>query len=328
VKTIAFFNNKGGIGSTTLLYNLACMIADRGQTVLAVDLGLLANLTSLFLDEHALEDFWPDTRHARTILGAVQPIIRGFGDAQTPHVEKIDERLSLIVGDPALTRLEDELSDAWLGCEAGKESAFNVMTAFYTTVQQAARDIDAEWVLVDIGPSLGALNRASLLVAERVIVPVDPDLISLQGLRNLGPALRTWRRSWDEVSAKSFATPVIRRAVMEPLGYVMMLSRMVHGRAPNADVQWIDRFPSAYRESVLDISEGSAPRAADDPFCLAILKQNRSLMSMALDARKPVFTLKPADGAIGAYAQAVRDAYTDFHRLAQVIAQRCGSELD
>jgi cellulose biosynthesis protein BcsQ len=55
MKTVAFFNNKGGVGKTTLVYHLAAMMAERGQTVLAVDLDPQANLTSMFLSEEELE---------------------------------------------------------------------------------------------------------------------------------------------------------------------------------------------------------------------------------------------------------------------------------
>ena len=85
MKTIAFFNNKGGVGKTTLVYHLACMIAERGETVLAVDLDPQANLTSMFLSEDQLELLWPNGEHPGTIFGALRPIIRGLGDVQAPH---------------------------------------------------------------------------------------------------------------------------------------------------------------------------------------------------------------------------------------------------
>jgi chromosome partitioning protein len=103
---------------------------------------------------------------------------------------------------------------------------------------------------------------------------------------------------------------------------------MQHGmrenRPPKAYQRWIDRFPPAYREFVLDNASGLAPAAEDDPYCLAMLKHHRSLMPMAMKARKPVFALKPADGAIGAHGEAVRSAYQDFLALAKRIADRCG----
>lgn len=112
MKTVAFFNNKGGVGKTTLVYHLAYMIADRGETVLVVDLDPQANLTSMFLDEDRLETLWPLGEHPNTIFGALRPIIRGIGDVLTPHIQAIAPGLGLVVGDLALSTFEDKLSDA------------------------------------------------------------------------------------------------------------------------------------------------------------------------------------------------------------------------
>jgi chromosome partitioning protein len=51
---------------------------------------------------------------------------------------------------------------------------------------------------------------------------------------------------------------------------------------------------------------------------------SRRLMPLAQDARKPMFFLKPADGAIGGHVAAVRDCYDDFEALAKRIRQSVG----
>lgn len=58
-----------------------------------------------------------------------------------------------------------------------------------------------------------------------------------------------------------------------------------------------------------------------------LLKQYRSLMPLAQEARRPIFFLKPADGAIGSHMTAVQDCYRDFRDLAKRIARRCGVVL-
>lgn len=58
MKTIAFFNNKSGVGKTTLVYNLAWMFAELGLSVVVADLDPQANLTSMFLEEEELESLW------------------------------------------------------------------------------------------------------------------------------------------------------------------------------------------------------------------------------------------------------------------------------
>ena len=69
------------------------------------------------------------------------------------------------------------------------------------------------------------------------------------------------------------------------------------------------------------------PPVAQDPYNLALLKHYRSLMPMAMEARKPIFALKPADGAIGAHVEAVRSCYGDFLALARKIAAGAGLAL-
>jgi cellulose biosynthesis protein BcsQ len=328
MKTIAFFNNKGGVGKTTLVYHLATMIADRGQNVLAVDLDPQANLTSMFLAESRLEQLWPVGEHPHTIFGALRPIIRGVGDVLVPHVESINPNLGLVVGDLGLSTFEDKLSDAWPRCHNSDESAFRIMTAFHRGVQQAAKLVEADWILMDVGPNLGAINRAALIAGDRVIIPLGPDLFSLQGLQNLGPALRGWRKSWKELLTKNPDPSLdMPGGAIEPIGYVVMQHGMRENRPPKAYQRWIDRFPNAYRESVLAEPAVDEMTSADDPYCLAMLKHYRSLMPMAMEARKPVFALKPADGAIGAHGEAVQNAYADFLRLARRIAERCSTEL-
>jgi cellulose biosynthesis protein BcsQ len=89
MKTVAFFNNKGGVGKTSLVYHLAWMFAEHGVKTLAVDLDPQANLTAMFLNESRLERLWPDGDHPDTVYGAISPILRGTGDIHAPHIERI-----------------------------------------------------------------------------------------------------------------------------------------------------------------------------------------------------------------------------------------------
>ena len=84
------------------------------------------------------------------------------------------------------------------------------------------------------------------------------------------------------------------------------------------------RIPGEYRRSVLNKRASGTPAINADPSCIATLKNYRSLMPMAQEARKPMFFLKPADGAIGGHMAAVQDGYRDFRALAKRIARRCG----
>lgn len=327
MKTIAFFNNKGGVGKTSLVYHLAWMFADRGTKTLAVDLDPQANLTAMFLKEERLESLWPDDEHPDTVYGAIRPILRGTGDIIQPHVEKITNNLRLIAGDLGLSRFEDKLSDAWPRCHNRDESAFRTMTAFHRLVQQGT-DWGAKLALIDVGPNLGAINRSALIAADQVCLPLAPDIFSLQGLKNLGPTLHDWRTTWADLLPKAPADLPMPKGTMQPIGYIVMQHGISSGNRPvKAYNRWMDRIPGVYREAVLGESITPPPVIKEDPHCLSLLKHYRSLMPMAMEVHKPIFFLKSADGAIGAHIEAVRSCYTDFKKLAARIAVASGIDF-
>lgn len=326
---IAFFNNKGGVGKTSMVYHLSWMFADQGLRVMAADLDPQCNLTAAFLDEFRLEEVLPADDHPLTIFGSVQPLKKGTGDiTDAPHVETISERLGLILGDMALSTFEDQLSEVWPKCMDRDERAFRVTSAFWRVLQKAAQRHGTQVILVDLGPNLGAINRATLIASDYVVVPLGPDLFSLQGLDNLGPALRRWREEWRERTAKNPVSDLrLPPGRIEPIGYVVLRHSVRLDRPVKAFDRWISRIPGTYRKSVL-FEDDEIPMTIDkDPHCIAKLKDYRSLMPLAQEARKPMFFLKPADGALGAHTAAVAEAYKDFLAVARRIAERIGIGL-
>jgi chromosome partitioning protein len=304
-----------------------------GLTVVAADLDPQANLTVNFLDEDQLEALWSAGKtHARTVYGSLAPLIRGVGDiAEPPLVEvsqpelvEVGNRVFVLPGDLALSLFEDDLSSQWPACLDRKERAFRVISAFWRLLATAGRQVDADMILVDVGPNLGAINRAALIAADHVVIPLAPDLFSVQGLQNLGPTLRTWRAEW---SARLERTPdpdlALPQGRMRPAGYVLLGHGVRLGRPVQAYQRWMGRIPGVYREAVLDIDD-AAPSVADDPYCLGQLKHYRSLMPMSYEARKPVFDLKPADGAFGGHQAAVSAARADFAALTKRILGEVG----
>jgi chromosome partitioning protein len=107
---------------------------------------------------------------------------------------------------------------------------------------------------------------------------------------------------------------------MQPLGYIVIQHSVRLDRPVIAYRRWNDRIENIYREAILGERGNSTLLLTEYPSCLALLKHYKTLMFMAKEARKPMFHLKPADGAIGSHIQAVQSAYGDFQQLAQKIA--------
>jgi chromosome partitioning protein len=326
---IAFFNNKGGVGKTSLVYHLAWMYQEQGKRVIAVDFDPQANLTAAFLDEERLEEIWLAKDQPNTVFRCIQPLIRGVGDIAPPQLEVVSEQLALLTGDLQLSGFEDDLSAEWPGCLDRKERSFRIISAFWRLIQSAIEQQQADIVLMDLGPNLGAINRAALIAADYVVVPLSPDLFSLQGLSNLGPTLRRWRQEWQERLVKNPAVDLqLPPGQIQPVGYLVLQHSVRLDRPVKAYQRWMERIPGIYQSEVLDQPLDPERSIANDPNCLALLKHYQSLMPLAQEARKPMFFLKPGDGAIGAHIAAVQSAYKDFRYLAQAIAKVIKLDLE
>lgn len=326
MKTVAFFNNKGGVGKTSLVYHLAWMLAELGYRVIAADFDPQANLSSMCVSENRLEEIW-QTIPRPTVFSAIAPLKKGVGEIAPVKLELLKNNFALVLGDLSLSEFEDDLSANWSKCLDRDERGFRVTTAFSRIVTNAGNAFSADIGLIDVGPNLGAINRAALIAADYVVIPAAPDLFSVQGLENVGPRLLDWREGWQERRAKApkdidFELPA---GNMRPVGYIVSRHSTKDGRHVAAFQKWVDRLPLVYRKNMEP--ELPAPEDLsidDDDRCLAQLKDYRSLMLMAQEARKPMFLLKPGDGAIGGHQGAVQRCYQDFSQLAQKLADRIG----
>jgi cellulose biosynthesis protein BcsQ len=321
------------------------MLAELKRSVLVVDLDPQANLTAGFLAESELEKLWdhPSAEAAGTIFQCVEPLTQ-VGDVRPPDLLRIprDEpvqpslfpvtpEMSLLPGDLALSGFEDDLSAEWPNCLRSDNlyRPFRVVTAFWQVMQVGAQQCEADLILVDVGPSLGAINRSALIATDYVVVPLAADLFSRQGLRNLGPTLTRWREEWQR-RRENWKDPAFElpSGEMQPLGYLIQQPSIRLKRPVEAYDRWARRMPAEYAESVLGDTSALPPLWPDDPNLIATVKHYRSLVPLGHDALKPIFHLAAADGARGSHAAAARDAGRDFERLAKNIVNRMEISLE
>lgn len=329
--TLTFFNHKAGVGKTSLVYHLAWMFAELRTNVLVADLDPQSSLTASFLEGWQLEDLWTPGSAQPSILSLVQPLLDRIGDIREPQVLPIHQRIGLIPGELGLSLFEDRLATAWGECldddPDNAAEAFRATTAFHRILEQAARKQSAELVLIDVGPHLGAINRAALVASDNVVIPLVADLFSLQGLRNLGPTLRAWRNGWQERKQKKpSGADSLPSGEMRPSGYLVMPPSLRDNSPVLAYRRWLACIPEVYREEVLGLPDGRNV-ATPDPDLLALLRNYRSLSLLAQESRKPMFLLRAADGAIGGHGMAVVECYKLFESLARRIAAICHIEL-
>lgn len=326
MKSLVLFNNKGGVGKTTLTFHIAHMAARLGLRTVALDYDPQSNLSAVLMGDEALLETWerPESE-ARTVASCVDLVRRGVGLVRAPALTPIDHNLWLLPGHLVLSRFEQTLAEEWGRILASdNERALLVTTALATLAEHAANVAPggADLVLVDVGPSLGALNRAALLACDAVLIPLAPDLFSLQGLKNVGPMLRIWRSDWEMARTRSSRAPLsLPNHPFLPAGYIVQQHLARVDRLPAGYGHWASQIPSVYKEHVLD-EQGAAPDLNHDPACVALVKHFASLVPLAQQARKPMFDLKQADGIGGGQIQSVAQCRAAFAAIVHELAKR------
>jgi chromosome partitioning protein len=330
MRSLVLFNNKGGVGKTTLTFNIAHMAARLGLRTVVLDYDPQCNLSAAFLSEERLVDLWEsDGPPGRTVAACIDLVRRGRGEVVPPNLLPIADNLWLLPGHLGLSRFEQTLAEEWPKTHAtDNERAIDVTTALDVLSNKAAEIAEADLVLVDVGPSLGALNRSALLACDAVAFPLAPDLFSLQGLRNVGPTLREWRQDWQTVrelrmrGRSQVSLPPVHD--FRPIGYIVQQHLARVDRPVAGYARWAERIPEIFHEYVLD-EPGFSRTGQDfdsDPYCIAMIKHFASLAPLAQIARKPIFDLKVADGIGGGQIQSVAKSRKEFEGLVRAIAAR------
>ena len=318
MRSLALVNNKGGVGNTTLTFNIGHMMARRGLRTVILDYDPQCNASALCLSEDVLVEIWEaEDQTGATVARCVDLVRRGKGDIREPILVEVTDDLWVLPGDLALSRFEQPLAEGWGQIhQTDNEKAIHVTTALQRLADRAAAQARAEIALIDVGPNLGALNHAALLAADVVILPVAPDLFSLQGLKNVGPTLREWRQDWDRAVERNLPQPRAHR--FEPRGYIVQQHLARVDRPVRGYERWASQIPAVFQEAVLAAPALQPPlRLEDDPYCVAMLKHFASLVPLAQLARKPIFDLKQSDGIGGGQIQAVARARREFEDLVE-----------
>lgn len=193
MKKIAIFNHKGGVSKTTTSFHLGWMLANKGKTVLFVDADSQCNLTMMFMGYSKYDEFLIND-DKNNIKEALEPAFK----AKPRLIDSIDcprnaknPKLYILPGSIDLTEYEVALGMSFqLSTTLGTMK--NLPGSFSYLIDKCMNKYSIDYALIDMNPSLSAVNQDLLISSYFFMIPTSPDVFSLKAVQSLSRILPAW----------------------------------------------------------------------------------------------------------------------------------------
>lgn len=329
MKSVVVFNNKGGVGKTTLLCNVASYLQRvKEKKVIVVDMDPQCNATAYMFPYPQIEEIYSKSK--KTIYEIVKPLQRGkgFQKGELPILKSPYFEVDVIVGDPDLSLSEDFLSKDWLDGKSGDFRGLQTTLMFKDLLSKLD---DYDFVFFDVGPSLGALNRSVLAASDFFIVPMSSDIFSIQALENIAKSLTEWKkqlsRGLQDFKDKEGEPFLIDEEIVswhiQFAGYITQqyTAKTVGGKKQpvKAYEKIIKKIPSTVRKYLMGLNsaELNSPKLGE-------ITNLHSLVPLSQNSSVPIFALKSEHGVVGAHFNKVKE----FERTLDIISNSLLSNIN
>ncbi len=269
MKIISVFSHKGGVGKTTSVYNIGWMLSKKYR-VLLVDGDSQCNLTQMFLGDEFDSYYTDESTKGQNIKTGVDPALYARPEAikpvscpKSPH----KDNLFLMAGNYELSELENSLTLAMI---ADVPTLFNLPGALYQLISKSAEQINIDYVLIDMNPSLSMINRNLFLMSDAFIIPTSPDTFSKRALESLAKHLPAWATKWEEKkSAFVDAQYRLPDAQRKFIGQVPQRFNIRNGKATKAFSEMIEDLKNEANSSLAPALKAVNMLFADEEYAQA-----------------------------------------------------------
>ncbi|WP_247893720.1 ParA family protein [Azospirillum endophyticum] len=196
-KFISVFNNKGGVGKTTLTWNVADALAEKGKRVLLIDFDPQCNLSIAMLGADAFKSLVSNAVQPRTVRSFLQGYLQNTGPGPIsihdgPHT---NENVKIVAGDFWLNVYSDSLS---VGNDLLTGNGIAKFTAIRTLEAKLREDGEVfDYVMIDLPPSFGGLVRSALYSSDYLVIPCTSDTFSEYCISLIAQMLPQFIADWE-----------------------------------------------------------------------------------------------------------------------------------
>jgi len=321
-RSVTVFNNKGGVGKTTVLCNLASYLAKKkNKRVLVVDADPQCNATIYLFPEAKMAEVYSGKHGSVDDLFLPLAKGRGYHTGKLPIIKNNAFGVDLLPGAPRLALREDLLATDWQGAQAGDPRGLQTTVAFGELLTRAN---SYDYVFFDLGPSLGAINRAILLATDLFLLPMASDIFSLQAIENISISLSVWKEGLHSGLAahqRKHLEPYLLKGKkicwkLKFMGYVAQQYTAKSKQGIRQPVKAYDkiirRIPAALKTQLIEKFGGST--SVD--YQLGQIPNLHSLVPLSQDSHVPIFALEGRHGIVGAHFAKVQESAALFESLA------------
>jgi cellulose biosynthesis protein BcsQ len=321
-RRLAIFNHKGGVGKTTLTFNVAAAIAALGKKTLLVDSDPQCNLTSYLIEDRVVDDLLDesDTESGQTVWSALRPLAEATGGVRAIRpIETNAQNVFLLPGDIQLSEFEAELNQFWGECYQRKAKGFRGTAGLSVLINQIAKKLDIDFVFYDTGPNIGALNRDILLDCDYFVVPVACDLFSVRALKTLGRTLAGWIQEWRTIVSLAPADTYLLPGLPKFAGYIPQNFRVYAGRPTAVHSKYLSRIDRRIQSDIIAVLNKVDPSLASITASESKLGQIQDFASLAPASQRDGLPLWQATGCS---PELCRVAKGEFMSIAKKIVNR------
>jgi chromosome partitioning protein len=338
-KRLVVFNHKGGVSKTTSAYNIGWMIS-KSARVLLVDADPQCNLTSLILGEE-FEEYYID---ANTKLQNIKDGVSSAFDGRPTPIEAVHcshpdraPHLYLLAGHANLSEYDAALTFAQTSNNA-ITTLQNLPGAFSELLRLTEARYNIEYTIIDLNPSLSAINQNLFLISDAFIIPTNPDpfsIMAIDTLRRILPRWVTWKQSAVPLFAES-AYP-LPDGIPKFIGTLIQRFNIRRGRAaaPYRDnIEEIKSkisgdFLTAIAASGMTLPDEDYDSISDEGYCLSEIPDFQGLLPKSYDAGVPVFELTNKEmGVTGPVLAGMIDKRTMFKASFKETSEKIVELLD